>query len=282
VIETIARNGSVEVYYEIFGSGRATLLLIEGVGYSSWMWDRQIEELPQQLKLVVFDNRGVGKSSSPPAPYSPNDFVEDTQSVVRNAGLQNFYMLGLSMGGNIAQEYYFQHRENVKGLILSNTNYGKGSALPSAQVLKILSEGASYGLTFEGISERMKWAFSERFFKEEKNEYDQIVRRRLALGDDAKGYMGQAYAAAAFDSHERLGEIRVPTLVITSDKDIVVPPENAFELHRMIQNSRLVVFKGAGHAVCIERFRDFNRRVVSFIDEVESGRFHRVDDPETL
>ena len=246
------------------------------------MWYRQIEELPKQLKLVVFDNRGVGRSSSPPGAYSMNDFVEDIQSIVRDAGLQNLYVLGVSMGGMIAQEYYLTHKENVKGLILSNTNYGKGSVLPSAQVLKTLSEGASAAFTFEGISERMKGAFSERFTKEERDEFDQLVRKRLAIGDDAKGYMGQLYAVVAFDSYKRLGEISAPTLVITGEKDIVVPPENAFELHKMIPNSRLVVFKGAGHALCIERFRDFDQRVLSFIEEVESGRFHRIDDPETL
>jgi pimeloyl-ACP methyl ester carboxylesterase len=281
-METIAKNGNVEIYYDIFGSGRATLLLIEGIGYSRWMWDRQIEELPKLLKLVVFDNRGVGKSSSPPGAYSMNDFVEDIQSIVGDAGLQNFYVLGVSMGGMIAQEYYFAHRGNVKGLILSNTNYGKGSVLPSAEVLKILSGSASAGFTFEGISERMKGAFSERFTKEGRNEFDQLIRKRLAVGDDAKGYMGQLYAAAVFDSYKHLGEISVPTLVITGDKDIVVPPENSFELHKLIPNSRLVIFKGAGHALCIERFRDFNQRVLSFIEEVESGRFHRIDDPEIL
>lgn len=245
------------------------------------MWYRQIEELPQHLKLVAFDNRGVGKSSSPPGAYSMSDFAEDIQCIVRDSGLQNLYVLGVSMGGMIAQEYYRAHKENVKGLILSNTNYGKGSVLPSAQVLKTLSEGASAAFTFEGIAERMKGAFSERFTKEDKSEFDQLVRKRLAIGDDAKGYMGQLYAVVGFDSHNRLGEISVPTLVITGEKDIIVPPENAFELHRMIPNSRLAVFKGAGHALCIERYRDFDRKVLSFIEEVESGRFHRIEEPET-
>lgn len=272
----------MEIYYETFGSGPTTLLLIEGIGYSRWMWDRQVEELPRSLKLVVFDNRGVGKSSSPPGAYSMKDFAEDIQCIVRDAGLQNLYVLGVSMGGMVAQEYYFEHRENVKGLILSNTNYGKGSVLPSTQVLKTLSEGASSAFTFEGISERMRGAFSEGFTKEHKDEFDELVRRRLAIGDDAKGYMGQLYAVVGFDSHERLGGIAAPTLVITGEKDIVVPPENASELHKMIPNSRLLVFKGAGHALCIERSQDFNRSVLSFIDEVESGRFRRTENPETV
>jgi pimeloyl-ACP methyl ester carboxylesterase len=277
----IVRNGDVEIYYEVLGSGPA-LLAIEGIGYSMWMWDRQVEELPKRLKLVVFDNRGVGKSSSPPGAYSMSDFVEDIECIVSEASLQSFYVLGVSMGGMIAQEYYFSHREKVKGLILSNTNYGKGSVLPSSEVLKVLAGSAATGFTFEGLSERMKWAFSERFLKENRNQFDQLVRKRLTIGDDAKGYMGQLYAGASFDSHERLGGISVPTLVITGDKDIVVPPENASELHRMIPNSRLLVLRDAGHALCIERSRDFNRLVMSFIEDAESGKFHRVDGLETV
>jgi pimeloyl-ACP methyl ester carboxylesterase len=278
----IARNGDVEIYYDVFGSGPATLLAIEGIGYSRWMWDKQVEELPQRLKLVVFDNRGVGESSSPPGAYTMSDFVEDVQCIARDAGLQSFYLLGVSMGGMIAQEYYFSHKEKVKGLILSNTNYGKGSVLPGAEVLKVLAGSASSGFTFEGLSERMKWAFSERFVKENRDQFDQLIRKRLAIGDDARGYMGQLYAVAAFDSHERLGGINIPTLIITGDKDIVVPPENASELHRMIPKSRLFVLRDTGHCLCIEKSGDFDRLIISFIGDVESGRFHRVDGPETV
>ena len=93
--------------------------------------------------------------------------------------------------------------------------------------------------------------------------------------------MGQLMAVASFDSHERLGEISVPTLIMTSEEDIVVPPENAAELHRRIPRSRLVVFREAGHLLCVERYSDFDRQVLAFVDEVESGTFSRTE-PQQL
>ena len=277
----IAKNGNVEVYYEVLGTKTPPILLIEGIGYSSWMWFRQRQDMAPRRQIVAFDNRGVGRSSSPPGAYAMKDFVDDMQAVVEAAGIERLYVLGVSMGGMIAQEYYFAHRDRVRGLVLSNTNYGKGSVLPSQEVLKILSTSASGQFDYEGLVNRMKPATSKRFSEGKKQEFDELVKMRLAIGDDAKGYMGQLMGVASFDSHERLAEIKVPTLIITSDEDIVVPPENAAELHRRIPNSRLLVFKGAGHLLCVERYSDYDRQVLAFADEVESGRFSRTE-PQQL
>ena len=273
----IAKNGNVEIYYEVLGTKTPPVLLIEGIGYSSWMWFRQKQDMAPRRQIVAFDNRGVGRSSSPPGAYAMKDFVEDMQEVVEAAGIEKLYVLGVSMGGMIAQEYYFAHRDRVRGLILSNTNYGKGSVLPSQEVLKILSTSASGQFDYEGLVNRMKPAASKRFSEGKKEEFDELVKMRLAIGDDAKGYMGQLMGVASFDSHERLQEIQVPTLIITSDEDIVVPPENAAELHRRIPNSRLLVFRGAGHLLCVERYADYDSQVLAFVDAVESGRFSRTE-----
>ena len=273
----IAKNGNVEVYYEVLGMKTPPILLIEGIGYSSWMWFRQKEDLAPKRQMVIFDNRGVGKTSSPPGAYSMKDFVEDIEAVVNAAGIEKMYVLGVSMGGMIAQEYYFSHREKVCGLILSNTNFGKGSVLPSQEVLKILSSSASGQFNYEGLVNRMKPAASKKFSEGRREEFDELVNRRLAIGDDAKGYMGQLMAVASFDSHERLSDIQVPTLIITSEEDIVVPPENAAELHRRVPNSRLLFFGGAGHLLCVERYADYDRQLLAFVDEVEAGRFSRTE-----
>jgi proline-specific peptidase len=277
----IAKNRDADVFYEVHGTKTPPILLIEGIGYSSWMWFRQKEDMAPRRQIVVFDNRGVGRSSSPPGAYAMKDFVEDIQAVVEQAGIEKMYVLGVSMGGMIAQEYYFSHRERVCGLVLSNTNYGKGSALPSQEVLKILSSSASGQFDYEGLVNRMKPAASKRFSEGRKEEFDQLVKTRLSIGDDAKGYMGQLMAVAGFDSHERLSGIQVPTLIITSEEDVVVPPENAAELHRRIPQSKLLVFREAGHLLCVERYADFDRQVLAFVDEVESGTFARVE-PQQL
>jgi len=278
----IAKNGDVELWYEVLGTRTPPILLIEGIGYSSWMWLRQRQDLPSKRQIVIFDNRGVGKSSSPAGAYSMKDFVEDIQAIVDQARIDTMFVLGVSMGGMIAQEYYFAHRERVRGLILSNTNYGKGSVLPSQEVLKILSTSSSSQFNYEGLVERMKPAASKRFFEENRDEFEELVRTRLATGDDAKGYMGQLYATAGFGSVDRLAEMDVPTLVITSDGDMVVPPANAEELHRRIPRSKLLLFKGAGHLLCVERHSDFDEQLLAFVDEVESGKFERRDQPELV
>ncbi len=270
----------MEVWYEVLGTRIPPILLIEGIGYSSWMWLRQKQDLPNHRQIVIFDNRGVGKSSSPAGAYTMKNFVDDIEAIVEQEGIEKLYILGVSMGGMIAQEYYFAHRERVLGLVLSNTNYGKGSTLPSQEVLKILSTSSSSQFNYEGLVERMKPATSKRFFEEKREEFDELVRTRLATGDDAKGYMGQLYASAGFESLERLAGIDVPTLIITSDGDAVVPPANADELHRRIPKSRLLIFRDAGHLLCIERFSDFDRQVLTFVEEVESARFERRDSAE--
>jgi len=276
----IAGNKDVQIYYEILGTKTPPILMIEGIGYSNWMWFKQRLDLAPKRQMVTFDNRGVGKSSSPAGAYTMKDMVEDMQAVVEDAGIEKMYVLGISMGGMIAQEYYFSHRERVSGLILSNTNYGKGSVLPSQEVLKILSSSSSGQFNYDGLVERMKPATSRHFSEEKKGEFDELVKIRLANGDDAKGYMGQLYAVSGFDSRGRLPQIQAPTLIITADEDIVVPPENATELHRRIPRSKLLVFKGAGHLLCIERFSDYDRRMLAFVEEIESGAFARVEDPE--
>lgn len=278
----IAKSGDAEIWYDVLGSRRPSILAIEGIGYSSWMWTKQVQDLPRTRQFVIFDNRGVGRSSSPQGPYSMKQLADDVQAVADAARLERFYILGVSMGGMVAQEYYFSHPERVAGLILSNTNYGKGSTLPGQEVLRILSSTASSAFNFEGLGERMRPAVSKRFIAERREEFDEVVRTRLAIGDDAKGYLGQLYAVAGFDSHGRLPGIRVPTLLTTAEEDLVVPPENSYEMHRRVPASRLVVLRDAGHLSLIERSDAFDRQLLRFIDEVESGTFQRAESPELV
>ena len=275
----IAKNGSIEIFYEVLGTREPPVLLIEGIGYSSWMWAKQVLDLPRKRQMVVFDNRGVGRSSSPAGAYSMKDMAEDVQAVVEAAKIEKCYVLGVSMGGMIAQEYYFSHRDRVAGLVLSNTNYGAGSTLPSKEVLAILSSTASTAFNFEGLTQRMRPALSKRFVERHASNFEDLVNLRLNVGDDAKGYMGQLYAVAGFASHERLSDIHVPTLVITAEEDAIVPPANSYELHARIPSSRLLVFKDAGHLLCVERSDDFDREVMRFVDEAEAGSFSRAEDP---
>ena len=120
-------NG-INMYYETHGEGEP-LLLIEGLGYSSWMWYKQIPELSKEYRVIVYDNRGVGRSAKPDSEYTIELMADDAASLLTALGVESAHVLGVSMGGYIAQELALRHPEKVRSLILAGTNRGEGNAL---------------------------------------------------------------------------------------------------------------------------------------------------------
>ena len=106
----IAHAGEADLYYQVDGTGPGTLILVNGVGDPLEGWANQLDEfLAAGLRVVSFDNRGVGRSSAPPGPYTSAQMAADLHAVVTAAGLDAFHLAGVSMGGVIAQEYALAH-----------------------------------------------------------------------------------------------------------------------------------------------------------------------------
>ncbi|MDS0256737.1 alpha/beta hydrolase [Thermoplasmatales archaeon AK] len=262
----IAALNGIEIYYEISGNGEP-LVLVEGLGYSSWMWEFQ-RSLSRHLKLVIYDNRGVGKSSKPESAYTMNDFVNDLLGLVDHIGLDSFFLLGASMGGMIAQEFSLRHAERVKGLILSSTNFGIRSKQPSVQILKILATNPSE----MSIYERMSPAFSKQTLRSRRDLVEKVIHLRLASNERVM-QLQQIGAVLNFDSYDRLKMLKIPVLILTGEDDSVVSPENSSLIHGLLASSRLVKFRSAGHLVNIERSDDYNGQILTFIKQVSSGNF---------
>jgi pimeloyl-ACP methyl ester carboxylesterase len=262
----MARLNGIDIYYDIAGKGDP-LVLIEGLGYSSWMWEFQ-RSLSDKLELVIYDNRGVGMSSKPEIPYTMDDFVNDLSGLAENIGLDSFFLLGASMGGMIAQEFAFRHENMLKGLILSSTNFGIHSKQPSADVLKILASQPSES----SIYERMAPAFSRETLENRKDLVEKIIGLRIRRNDKVM-QLQQISAVVNFDSLNRLGNLKMPVLILSGMDDNVVPPENSSRMHDLLTNSRLVKFRDAGHLVNMEKSEEYNREVLNFIKQVSSGQF---------
>ena len=124
-----AKVNGIDIYYEIHGSGEP-LLLIEGLGYSAWMWYKQIPTLSEQYKVIVFDNRGAGNTDKPDSEYSIEIMADDAAGLLRTLGIESAHMLGVSLGGFIAQELALRHPDMSKSLTLVSTN--SGSPRPSS------------------------------------------------------------------------------------------------------------------------------------------------------
>ena len=268
-------SGDVKIYYEIRGTG-PSLVLIEGLGYASWMWIMQVDDLSKDHKLIIFDNRGVGKSDKPNYPYTMDMFADDLRVVLKEAEAEPAHILGVSMGGMIAQTFALKYPELVKSLILVSTHHGGPDIepIPKETLQAIFGEPPPHIKTEKELyMYKMSYAFSEEWVKNNQETLERLVELRMREPQPWEAYMNQAHAAVSFNASSEVSRIAVPTLIVHGDADRVVPVANAFKLHSKLRNSRLVVFRGAGHLVIVERAAEFNRLVREFVKSVEEGTF---------
>jgi len=194
----------INIYYEIHGEGEP-LLLIEGLGYSSWMWFKQIPAFSREFKVIVFDNRGVGNTDKPDSEYTIETMADDAAGLLKALGLDSAHVLGVSMGGFIAQELALKYPDMVRSLVLISTSFGGEGSMPRGSnfwntfiklwglmpnVLEFSGKGSAHipltnssGLTLTPEKKIRYWlslAFTPEYFKNHTEEIDRIVDWRLS------------------------------------------------------------------------------------------------------
>ncbi|MEW6146053.1 MAG: alpha/beta fold hydrolase [Thermodesulfobacteriota bacterium] len=286
---TVKVNG-IDIYYEIHGSGEP-VLLIEGLGYSAWMWYKQIPAFSKRYQVILFDNRGAGNTDKPDSEYSIEIMADDASGLLRTLGIGPVHVLGISLGGFIAQELALRHPDLVKSLILVSTNSGPGRhAMKNSQHLNGLFKlwgilpgtfemsgkasvplGFEYGITKEDrIRYGLSLAFTPEYYKAHPDEIEKIVAWRLENPQPGYAWSRQLMAGMHFDSSGRAESIHAPTLVINGTEDRIVTPESARGLARIIPDSRYMEIEGSGHLLFIERSDEFNEIVMGFLDDVSA------------
>lgn len=260
-----ARVGTLTLYYETHGQG-PNLALIEGIGYHTWMWYRQLPDLAAHFRVLIYDNRGVGRSDMPQGPYSHAQNAADLAGLLDALDIQKTHVLGVSMGGFIAQEFALAYPERVDKLVLVATGFGGPRMVPvTAEALHALAPHPELSVE-ERIRHAMPVAFANSAWPEQhRDEFEQIVAWRLTYPQPAHAARAQASAALTFNVDERLHDLRVPTLVIAGACDRVVPPANARLLADAIPGARLSLIEDAGHLVNIEQSQRFNQEVMEFL-----------------
>lgn len=214
-----AVSRDAKIYYEVRGRG-PPIVLVEGLGYAMWTWIMQAEDLSRDHTLIMFDNRGVGKSDKPGYPYTMDMFADDLKRVVEAVGIEEAHVLGVSMGGMIAQQFALKYPASVRSLILNSIHHGgKDIDPPPAEILNLMfGPPPGYLRTEKEILRyRMSHAFSPGWPERNKNLFERLLDLSLEEPQPPEAYMNQASAVFTFDASERLHEIEAPALIVHGD-----------------------------------------------------------------
>lgn len=260
----IQANG-IEVYYEIKGSGEP-LVLIEGLGYSTWMWYKQVDELAKFFKVVTFDNRGVGKSDKPDQEYTIEVFADDTAELLSALGIKQAHILGVSMGGFIAQEFALKYPEMVNKLIICSTSFGGPNSIPiPMETLSLMMKGGGVYKSIDEIKEVIATALNKENIDQHEAVLNKIIEEKINDPQPKYAYQRQLMAGASFNAEDRVNDIHAKTLIMAGKGDRVVPWENAKLLHEKISDSKIEIIENAGHLFFMEEPEITNRIIIDFL-----------------
>jgi len=265
-----AASGGLRIAYELHGTvftARPTLLLIQGLGFDSSGWGAAIGHLRRRFRLVLVDNRGIGRSAA--GSVSVPAMVGDVLAVLDDVGIGAVHVLGASLGGIIAQDLAIRHPERVDKLVLACTTPGWPFAypMPSASVRLI---AASRRLPPDVAARRhVENALSAITLEQRPELVERILARHRSAAGDPAIRDGQVAAGASYVGGLRQRGIRARTLIVHGEADRVVDPRNARLLAARIPGARLVTFPGLGHLFFWEDPAGFAAVVTSFL--LDSG-----------
>jgi len=253
----------VSLAFREFGSG-FPVVFINGLGSTMDMWNPPVlSRISEYFRVIIFDNRGTGFSSSSDKPFSIPLFARDTAALMDALGISSAHVLGLSMGASVAQELALAFPGNVNRLILVAGECG-GSESVRMQP-EIMAQLMDKSGTMSDVASRMfsllfppSWLAAHDPFSWCPEVYE--ITGEESLARQASAFFGWT------GSFFRLGEIHSPTLVITGTDDVIVPPVNSHIISKRIHGAQLVEFPGAGHGLMYQFPDRFIDCVLTFLD----------------
>jgi 3-oxoadipate enol-lactonase len=263
-VPELEANGQT-LYYEVHGEGEP-LLLVMGLATDSVAWIPQLQPFSARYRTITFDNRDVGRSSQASAEYEIADMARDTLALADGLELDSFHLLGLSMGGAIAQELALSAPERVRTLTLAVTFPSVGEW--GRRHAELWMKRVEHMSREDRVDELMLLTMSEEFFENE----DAVswLRGRILENphpQSVEAFDRQLTASRRHDAADRLRSIDIPTHVIGAEHDMLVPVWRSKELAELIPNAKLTVIPRAPHAANLERRDEFNDAVLGFLAE---------------
>ncbi len=252
----------MKLYVEEHGDGHPVLLL-NGLGYSNWAWQRQVPVLSRRFRLLAVENRGTGRSPKPEGLYSLPEMADEAAAMLEG---RRAHVMGYSMGGYLAQLVALRHPDLVERLVLVSTGTGgpENVTLP-AETAKAWLENAGRPPA-EFARATMPLSFHPGWTDEHPDEFEELLASRLEFPTPTHAWQAHFDAATRFvEERLPLENLDAPTLVLHGTADRIVPYPNGVRISERIPNAELVTFEGAGHLLFLEEAARFNAMVERFL-----------------
>ena len=251
----------VALHYEVHGAGEP-LLLIHGLGSSALDWEEQVLAFSRSHRVIAFDLRGHGRSERPAGPYSIARFAADAAGLLRELGVAQAHVVGISLGGAIAFQLALDQPAQVRTLTIVNS----GPEL----ILRTLAEKTAIGLRFLilrlfGLPSLGRMVSAKLFPDPAQEHKRRVFEERFAI-NQREPYIASLRALVGWSVSERIGEIRCPVLVVAADQDYTpVALKEAYVAQ--LRDARLKVVADSHHALPMEKPEAFNEVLGEFLNE---------------
>jgi 3-oxoadipate enol-lactonase len=255
----VAKSNGINIDYKVQGQGEP-LVMIMGLGFDKSGWQSQVGFLGRHFQVVTFDNRGSGKSDKPAGPYSTSMMADDTVGFMDYLHIDKANILGVSMGGMIAQELAIKYPQRVRKLILGctfATHDDKSGETPEwDKAIDLCKQGK--------FSPMVNLLFDKPLRRIIFTPLISILSRRMGTAGSL-AFSAQWEACLKHQTLERLALIKAPTLVIVGSNDRVIKPTSSEVLAKMIPGAKLVKIENGSHTFTIEMSAKFNGEVLNFL-----------------
>lgn len=273
VIEINTRTGErphkLNMYYHWQGQHDAPVIAwIPGVGQDHLAWGLQVAVFAKKFRCLMLDSRDSGRTDRATEPYRGADMAADLAGLLDALQVPKINVVGLSLGGVVAQEFALNYPERLEKMALISTFPGGDPWLATL--------AGEWAKLYEklGVAEFQRmvnlWLFTWRTYQNRPVFLETLVKRVSAThnGPGAAGFARQSHVSVQHNVLDRLPEITAPTLVLVGDEDIVTPPRVARQLAEGIPNARLEIIPGAGHGGVAETPEPFNRQLMQFFEDI--------------
>lgn len=248
-------------HYEQGPSDAPPVFLAPSLGTTLGMWDDLALALATTYRVVRFDTRGHGASPVPDGPYTTSELAADVVALADSLGIDRFAMVGLSLGGAIAQTLALEHPDRLTALVLCCTgpSFGEPDGWRE-RAATVRTEGM--GFLVEPTKGR--W-FTPGFLDSHPEEVARLIE--MIASTPPEGYAACCDALAAYDCTAQLGTITAPTRVVIGAQDPVSPPEVSRLLAEDIPDADLVIIDDASHIANVAQPEAFNAAVLEHLEK---------------